>query len=46
MLTESSKPTIAKNASELAAVMASSQFVSAVLISTSRPGSPLPPATA
>ena len=46
MFTESSKPTMAKKASEVAAVMARNTPVSPVLISTSRPGSPRPAATA
>src|ERR1043165_3405013 len=46
MFTESSKPTIAKNASEVAELTATSQVWSAVLISVSLLASPSPLATA
>ena len=46
MFTESSKPTIAKNASDVAAVIARNAPVSPVLIWVSRDGSPSPPPTA
>ena len=46
MFTESSKPTIAKNASAVAEVIASSTPDSEVSISVSRLGSPAPVATA